>query len=265
MGRPVRRLLTRLVLVAVIAWCGACAFLFFAQRSLLYFPAMTRVAAVTTDYALQRPGAVLRGWVVNPGHADALLYFGGNAEAIEANRELLARAIPDRTIYFVAYRGYGASDGEPTEAALFEDALALYDDVRRTHASVAAIGRSLGSGVATWLASQRPLERIALVTPYDSIVRIAQSAYPLFPVKWLMRDRYESARNAVEVHCPVWVLQAGDDEVIPADSTRRLAEAFRPTPRVTLVAGATHNDIQSYPEFAAGLHAFFAVSGNAAP
>ena len=125
----------------------------------------------------------LRGWKLNPGKSGALLYFGGNAERLDASRDEFARLFPDRTVYLLSYRGYGASEGQPGEAALFGDALALYDAARARHPRrrYAVIGRSLGSGVASYLASQRPVERLALVTPFDSLAEVAQAHYPVVP------------------------------------------------------------------------------------
>jgi alpha-beta hydrolase superfamily lysophospholipase len=142
------------------------------------------------------PDATLRGWVVNRDQPDPILYFGGNAERIEANREDFARMFPGRSVYLVAYRGYGASTGEPGEAALVPDALAVFDEVQRRHPGqrIAVIGRSLGSGIASQVAGQRPVARLALITPFDSMIGAAKTHYPIFPVDWLLDERYESAK-----------------------------------------------------------------------
>jgi uncharacterized protein len=254
------RLLKWLLALAALAWLGASAFLYFEQRSLLYYPQGTRVPADQTDFSIVDQGLTLRGWVLNPGQADALLYFGGNGDAVEKSRDLLAQWAPQRTVYLLAYRGYGASDGSPTEQGLFADALALYDAVRGHHARIAAVGRSLGTGVATYLASQRPVERLALITPYDSIARVAQQDYPVIPVSLLLHDKYESWRYAPKANCPVLIVEAQDDETIPADSTARLQAAFRPPPQFVRVDGAGHNSILRRPETAEAMTAFLKAS-----
>lgn len=175
---------------------------------------------------------------------------------MEEAREELARWFPERTIYLLAYRGYAASSGEPAERALVADALAWFDRVAASHVAVAVIGRSLGSGVAVQLAAQRPVERLALVTPFDSMVRVAQAFYPLLPVDWLARERYESWRYAPRVHCPVLIVRAGQDELVPAASTQALAAAFSPPPALQVVPGAGHNDIQEYSDYRIGLGRF---------
>lgn len=251
-----RKLLKWGAIVAVAGYLACGAGLYFAQRSFLYHPQYTRVPADQTDFSLRRDGLTLRGWVVNPGRDRALIYFGGNGDAVQTMRGDYAAMAPDRTVYLLAYRGYGASEGEPTEQGLLGDALALYDEVRGRHSAIAVVGRSLGSGVATWVASQRPVERLVLVTPYDSIARIAQGRFPLFPVSSMMRDPYESFRYAPRVHCPVLVLAAQDDRVIPAASTARLMQSFQPSPAYRLIEHSGHGDIVNKPEYTQAVSAF---------
>ena len=234
----------------------ACAFLYLNQRRLIYMPESSRPVRQAPDFVLPQDGVMLRGWVVNPGKTRALLYFGGNGERIEDLREDFSSGFPDRTIYLLPYRGYGASSGEPSESALIDDALALYDEVARHHTGVAVIGRSLGSGVAVQLAARRPLERLVLVTPFDSLQRVAQDAYPYAPVSWLLKDRYESWRFAGQVHCPVLVLRAADDQVIDPARTAVLVASFGALPEELVIAGAGHNTIQNDPAYQRALDAF---------
>ena len=243
------RLLKWTVAVLLLAWLAGAATLYLAQTRLLYHPEHTRVEPAQTDYSLVREGVTLRGWVLNPGQPRALIYYGGNGDAVQDYRQDYARWAPDRSVYLLAYRGYGASEGQPSQDALFGDALALYDAVRGHHASVAVVGRSLGSGIATYVAAQRPLEKLVLVTPFDSIARIAQARFPIFPVQLMMRDRYDSYRYAPAVHCPLLVLAAEHDRVVPAASTARLLPLFTPPPRVITIPGTGHGDIVAAPAY----------------
>ncbi|MET0548366.1 MAG: alpha/beta hydrolase, partial [Xanthomonas sp.] len=163
------------------AYLAVCALLYLRQRELLYFPQGTRVAPAQTDFALRRSAEVqVRGWQVNPGRDKVLLYFGGNAEDLRRARVQLQAALPDHSLYLLAYRGYGASDGKPTEAALIGDAVALYDHVhaRQPQARIAVLGRSLGSGVASQLAARRAGARRGRVSPVDSQVAAAPAPDP---------------------------------------------------------------------------------------
>jgi len=251
-----RKILIWSIALLALGYVACAIFLDVAQRSFLYFPQYTHVEPGQTDFALRRGAVTLRGWVMNPGQSRALIYFGGNGDAVQTMREDYARWAPDRTVYLLAYRGYGASDGEPTEAALFGDALALYDDVRTRQQDIAVVGRSLGSGVATWLAAQRPLQKLALVTPYDSIARVAQGRFPMFPAALMMQDKFESWRYAPAVHCPVLVIAAEDDRVVPAASTARLMEAFSPRPQYIRLDHTGHGNIVSDPAYATAITSF---------
>ena len=104
MARPCRMLAWGAGAV-LVGYVALCALLYLQQRRLIYYPQFTRVNAAQTDFALARRDVVLRGWVVNPGRRDALLYFGGNAESVEGNREAFTSALPTHTVYLVAYRG----------------------------------------------------------------------------------------------------------------------------------------------------------------
>ncbi len=251
-----RKILVWSAVLLVLGYIGGAVFMDVEQRSFLYFPQYTRVEAGQTDYALRRGEVTLRGWVMNPGQSRALIYFGGNGDTVQNMREDYARWGAGRTVYLVAYRGYGASDGAPTEAALFGDALAIYDDVRTRQQDIAVVGRSLGSGIATWVASQRPVERMALVTPYDSIARIAQLRFPMFPAALMMLDKFESWRYAPAVHCPVLVIAAQNDRVVPAASTARLMEKFSPTPQFIRIDNVGHGNIIGDPAYATAITDF---------
>lgn len=253
----VKSLLALLALL-LLGYAGLCALLYFKQRDLIYYPAATAVPAAATDFELVREGLTLRGWRLNPGKSRALIYFGGNAERLDTSRAEFARLFPGRTVYLLPYRGYGASEGQPGEPALLGDALALYDEVQARHptAPIALIGRSLGSGVASYVASRRPVERLVLVTPFDGLAEVAQAHYPVFPVRLLMRDRYRSIDYLPRYPGPLLVLRGGRDEVIPPANTDRLLAALSRKPQVVDFPLAGHNDISQDPAYAEALRGF---------
>jgi uncharacterized protein len=253
-----RSFLAITAIIALLSYAGICWFLHAKQRDLIYYGGFTRADAAATDFVLKRPDATLRGWIVNPGKPDPILYFGGNGERIEHNREMFAMLFPGRSVYLVAYRGYGASDGAPSEAVLVPDALALFDHMRERHPEqrIAVIGRSLGSGIASQVAAQRPIERLALITPFDSMVGAARSHYPMFPVDWLLEERYESAKALRDFRKSVLIIHGGRDDVVPEDSTLRLIAAFRQPPQVVRFAEAGHNDISDKAAFSQHLSEF---------
>lgn len=240
-----------LLLVAALLYAALSAWIYFRQRDFIYFPQFTRADVPAADLELQVDGAVLRGWVVNPGNRDAVIYFGGNAEAVQAMRTDLQHWFPDRSSYLVPYRGYGGSDGRPGETALHADALALYDLVRSRHpdGAITVIGRSLGSGVASYLAAHRPVAKLVLVTPFDSMARLAQTHYSFLPVRWLLRERYDSARHLKNYLGPVLIVRASDDRIVPAARTAALVEALPVQPHVAELAGTDHNTLSLVPGY----------------
>lgn len=238
-----RSILTVLALLAA-AYLALCALLFFFQRSLIYFP-QPRTAMPGTE-TLQLPseaGPVLVTVRQRPG-AQALLYFGGNAEDVSWSLPMLAEAFPAHSLYLLHYRGYGGSAGSPSETALFADALALHERVHRAQPQLTVVGRSLGSGVAVYLASQRPVDRLVLVTPYDSIEELAAQRFRVFPVRWLLQDKFESARYAAQVTAPTLLIAAWQDEVIPLASSRALLTRFPAgVARLEIIPDRDHNSV----------------------
>jgi pimeloyl-ACP methyl ester carboxylesterase len=229
------------VTTLALAYGGICAFMFVAQRSLLYYPVPAR-APGTPSLALPSGGETLRIWSRPAAGARALVYFGGNGEDVSTSLGDFAAVLPGHALYFASYRGYGGSTGSPSEQALFADALAVHDHVSRVHAEVTVVGRSLGSGVAVYLAQQRPVARLVLVTPFDSIENVAAGVYPFLPVRLLLRDKFDSASRVAGVRAPTLVIVAERDEVIPRARTDALVARFaRGQARVELIPGATHN------------------------
>lgn len=244
------------VLVPAGLYLGLCALLFFAQRSMIYFRVPESTVAGATAMRLETDGAVIKVWAVERPGSAALVYFGGNAEDVGASVGEFAARLPGLSMYFVNYRGYGGSTGEPTERDLTADALAVYDSIHARHPDISVVGRSLGSGVAAALAGERDLRRLALVTPFDSLARVAQSHYRWFPVGLLVRDRFDSARRAPAIEEPTLVVIGDSDEIIPRERTDALISAFRVKPRVVVLKDATHNSIDLDPRYLNELAAF---------
>jgi len=239
-----------LVALIVAVYLVLCAALFFFQRSLIYFPQPNAVTSADSQLTLSMPDAQVSVVTRERVGARALIYFGGNAEDVSRNLPEFAEAFPDYAVYLLNYRGFGGSGGSPSETAIAEDALALFDQVYASHSQVAVVGRSLGSGVAIRLASQRPVQQLILVTPYNSLEEIATRQYPWVPVKWLLKDRFESGKYAAHIRVPTLLLAASDDEVIPRASTQRLLENFPQGVAVLrVVPDSGHNSISDRAQY----------------
>jgi len=246
-----------LVLLAIYLLLATLLYVF--QRKLIYYPTPLDPAFSSAKVSVDNQGTRLRGWVLNPGKTRALIYFGGNAELITQRSGYFEDIFHDYSVYLINYRGYGNSEGSPSEAGFFSDALAINDWVSTRHASITAYGRSLGSGVAVYLAANRPLEKLILLTPFDSVAEVAQKAYPMFPVTHLIKDRFDSAARAGEIEIPVLIASAEFDRVVKLAHTLALKERFtRAVLDYRMIAGAAHNNITDFPEYRATIKKFLA-------
>ena len=251
------RYLLILLIVLLLCYIAAAAWLYLKQRSLLYFPS----PAVETDYeqmTLRNGKEQIHITVTNPGQPHALLYWGGNGEAVAAGAEVFAKGLPHYSTYLIDYRGYGRSSGVPTESGILSDALLIYDTIKAKHQSVSLFGRSLGTGVACYVASQRPADKLVLVTPYDSIENVARDRYPIFPLSLLVKDKYDSLSRVPLIKADTIILIAEHDTVVPKKYAYTLAEAF-PKGQVQTheIKGSHHNDIADTPEYHDILKTFF--------
>jgi uncharacterized protein len=236
-------------------------FLYINQRRMLYFPrGLDRYSNLIKDHAqfaceMERDGATLRGWLLNPDRMKLLIYYGGNGEELSYNLINFNR-FEDYVVLLMNYRGYGESDGSPTEKDLVQDALVIFDRLKSDYNSVVLIGRSLGTGVAVQMASQRQVDRLVLVTPFDSIAAVAQEIYPWAPVSLLLKDPYDSIKAAAKVSVPALFLVADRDEVIPVHHARNLADHWKGEVHWILIQGANHNSITEFPEYSKALYQY---------
>jgi pimeloyl-ACP methyl ester carboxylesterase len=246
------RIASTFIAVLVALYAFACLMLYLTQRNLVFYPVPRQETSVPTFAMPTDAGNVFVSTRVQDGPR-AVVYFGGNAEDVSQTVPALAVAYPDRAIYALHYRGYGGSAGSPAQDGIVADALALFDRVHATHGDILVVGRSLGSGVAVQVAGARPVSRLVLVTPYDSLANVAATHYPAFPVRWLMRDPFDSAAVAPRLALPTTIIAAGRDQVIPMDSTRRLQAAFRPGVAEFILLPREGHNFGLTPEYLAAL------------
>ncbi|WP_407311446.1 alpha/beta hydrolase [Pseudomonas sp. nanlin1] len=249
--------LTLMLGAAIGLYLALCIGLFFAQRLFIYVPQARSPDIPVTLLNLPVDGAnVVISTRPLPG-PDALIYFGGNAEDVTRNLPEFSKAFPDHALYLMNYRGFGGSGGSPSEAALQRDAQALFDRVSSEHGRIVVIGRSLGSGVAVQLASERPATQLVLITPYDSLREIAEHRMPWFPVRWMLHDRFESWQFAQRVRTPTLLLAAADDTLIPLPSTQSLFSHFPPgVAKLQVIDHVGHNSISQSADYWRALEVF---------
>ena len=243
-------MLLSLIRILLLVYVGYGIFLYLVQRNYMYFPVAKKHSQSIAFEYISSENEQLKVWTVNPGHDKAVVYFGGNAENVLYNANDLLRALPEHSIYLVNYRGYAGSTGSPSQDGLYIDALNIFDALQTRHQNIAVIGRSLGSSITVYLASRRPVEKMVLVTPFDSAVAIAQKAFPIYPVKLLLKDKYENIKYVPDTSAPALVLIAENDWVIPSRHSLKLAEAFpKEQVNTVFIANSGHNDLSGRPEY----------------
>lgn len=245
------------VVAALLVGVLALAALWWTQRSLMYFPSRApappaaQVIAGAEDVTLLTgDGLRLGAWFV-PGRGEpprpAVLVANGNA-GDRSDRAPLAAALA-RAGYAVLlfdYRGYAGNAGSPTEAGLIEDARAAAAHLRQRAdvdpRRIAYFGESLGSGVLTALAVERPPAALVLRSPFTSFAEIGGYHYPWLPVAPLIRDRYPVDEQIVKVRAPVLVIAGERDEIVPPRFSRAVYERAADPKRLVMIADAGHND-----------------------
>ena len=263
-----------LLYTGLAAFIGLCAVLYLLQEQLI-FPRQplangdrhaVRMLPGTTEIELTaKDGTRLHGWlrhtVEETSPRGLVIYFGGNAEEVSGqmyDAELLA----PWSLASFNYRGYGLSEGRPSEKALVADALAIYDLLARREDvdtnRIVIFGRSLGSGVAVPLAASRPVCAVVLVSPFDSLRSIAGKQYPFVPVSLLLEHPFDSLARAPWIGTPLLVIAGGRDQLIPPAYSRRLHDAWAGPKRWVRIPEADHNDIHTRPEYWPAIREFLA-------
>lgn len=244
--KPLAILAALYVVLVLAAYLG--------QRRLMYFPDTARTPPSAEglenveEVVLEAPdGARVIAWwtKAKPGQP-TLLYFHGNGGSLAFRAERVRRYQGyGRGLFMMSYRGFSGGTGDASEAANVADALMAYDHLRRqgiAQRDIILYGESLGSGVAVQVAAQRAVSGVILDAPYTSAVDIGVSAYPFLPVRWLMKDRYESARHIASVKAPILIIHGERDRIIPVEMGRRLF-ALAPEPKqLVTFPEADHDD-----------------------
>jgi hypothetical protein len=250
----VTRVATFLLLLSI-----ALVLLWLAQRRMIYLP--FGALPLPADVGLPRAEAVafatedglrLAAWFVPAKTAAAratVVVFNGNA-GNRAFRAPLAARLAEQSIasLLVDYRGYGGNPGSPSEEGLARDARAARRyiagradvDARR----IVYFGESLGTGVAVRLATEQPPSALILRSPFTSLVDMGRHHYPFLPVRWFLRDRFPSLERIGQIGCPVLVIAAEHDSIVPAAQSRRLYAAAPSPKRLLVVEDADHNDYE---------------------
>ena len=182
-----------------------------------------------------------------------ILYYHGNAQSLRRWGKVVQYHYDlGYDVLVMDYRGYGKSTGKRSQQNLLSDALIWYDHAAQSYADdqITVYGRSLGTGIASYVASQRTPLRLMLETPYHDFKALAQRYYPIFPVGWALRFNFKSYEYIQGVSCPIYIYHGTEDEVVPYSHGLKLYEEIQPgqAEMVTIPEGE-HKNLVEFKEF----------------
>ncbi|MFN3987728.1 MAG: alpha/beta hydrolase [Rhodocyclaceae bacterium] len=262
--------LAAIVATALLAYAGIALLMYATQSRQIYFPigplATTPLAhgMPYEDVRLRTADGVhLHGWYVPaPEARGTLLFFHGNAGNISHRIDSI-RIFQELglSVFIVDYRGYGLSEGRPSEQGTYLDAEAawrwLRDERGVAAERVLVFGRSLGAAVAARLTAGVAPGGVILESPFSSAPDLAEELLPWLPVRWLIRFDYDNRAAVAAIRAPLLVVHSREDEIIPFHHGRRVFEAASEPKRFLEIRGG-HNDgfLLSRVEYVRGLGAF---------
>ena len=214
-------------------------------------------------------GARINGWFLPCGHEakHTILFFHGNAGNVSDRFEKLEvfRDLGVDTL-IIDYRGYGHSEGTPNEEGTYRDAQAAYEYLTQQRKvaprSIVTYGESLGSAIAADLASKVEAGGLVLEEAFTSIGDVGQKMFPFLPVRWLVRNKYDTLSKLPRIKVPLLIIHSRDDEFFDMRHAQRLLAAANEPKRLVELRGG-HNDafLVSAPTYRAALEQFIAALG----
>lgn len=257
------QMLFLIILTCAAAYIGTFLWMWTRQENYLFIPKHNSVMPAFEKYRRdQTVGDVtLQGWFLDKGKNRTVIYYGGNAEDLAGHCDVLYNGLDANTL-LVNYRGYGQSEGTPSETNIIADSIELFDrfcsEYQATPASIFLMGRSLGSGVAVQVAKARPsVGGVILVTPYESIAAVASHRYPWLPIKKILRHPFLSNEYAPDIRIKALIFLAEFDESIPIESGQKLGDLWGgPKKIITLPKG--HMNINEHPDYFEKINRFIA-------
>ena len=201
--------------------------LYIFQRNLLYHPVENNYQGDELTVKIEKvkirtkDNIELLGWYHNKNIEDykTILFLHGNAGALE-NRIHKINHFNDMNLNFLllAWRGFSGNKGKPTEQGLYKDARSAIKWLKEKgilEENIIIYGESLGTGVATEIAQNKNFAGVILESPFTSMVNAAKSKYPIFPIKLLLKDKYESDKKIKNIKSPILIMHGEVDKIVP--------------------------------------------------
>ena len=223
-------LYVKIFLIIFIIYFLTLIILYLFQRNLLYDPLENNyygdklIVNVDKVKIKTKDNIDLLGWYhkknsKNSKNYKTILFLHGNAGSLE-NRIHKINHFENMNINFliIAWRGFSGNKGNPTEEGLYDDARSAViwlESKGVMKKDIIIYGESLGTGVATEVAQNDDFAALILESPFTSMVDAAKNKYPIFPIKFLLKDKYESDKKIKNIKCPVLVMHGKVDKIVP--------------------------------------------------
>lgn len=243
-----------------IAYIAICVFFYIYQESFLFHPRKTRpdfaydfeYPAEEKFYATPNNGNIHTLKFTTKQAKGIVLYLHGNAGSLRdwgwLYKDFIAR---NYNILFVDYRSYGKSTGPLSEKSVHADIAFIYDELKKEYAEnkIIVYGRSIGTGMATHIASVRNPKTLVLETPYYSIVDIAKRIVPFLFLEPLLKYKFKSFKYIKSVKSNIYFLHGTNDNVVPYASGLRLYNTVKNTATLITVQDGQHNNLSQFNEY----------------
>jgi pimeloyl-ACP methyl ester carboxylesterase len=241
----------------IVLYLITCILLYSFQNKLIFFPKKLPANAHNFDndstiQVLQvkiSDSKYLRGWLCKnsfKAKQNVIIYFGGNGDELSSFIPQ-AKQIKGWSVVLLNYAGYGDSDGQPSEKEFFTSALKIYDyivsrnDVDKNN--VVIMGRSIGTGVATFLASSRPSRGVILISPFENLSSVAKDYFGFLPVDLIIKDKFESEIYAQNVKSPLLCIYGLKDRTVRPIHSKALIKSWRGKTEYREFVGLNHDNL----------------------
>jgi pimeloyl-ACP methyl ester carboxylesterase len=258
--KKLRKRLKKIVVVLLGLYVMIGSVLYFFQEKLLFLP-----TTLEQDYQYQfnYPFEELfleteKNTTINALHFKAenskgvILYFHGNAGDLSRWGKITEYFVEKHyDVLVMDYRTYGKSKGKLSEAAFYKDAQYCYDYLLKHYPEneITLYGRSLGTGIASYIASKNNPKQLILETPYYSILDVARDRFPMFPISKLLKYHFPTYQFLPKAKCPITIIHGTDDNLVPYVSGKKLSELNIRTLDFITIEGGNHNNLIEFEAY----------------
>ena len=262
-------ILMRVATILFFAYLGINLYLYFFQRSLLFYPVKElhstpkSIGLAYEDVFIKSGSKRIHGWYVpNEKNKFVVLFFHGNAGNISDRLDTIRiMSKLGLSTLIIDYQGFGLSEGKPSESGINSDAMSAWKYLCKerniTTNQIIVAGRSLGGAVASYVAANVNPKALIIESAFTSIPHLAKRYYPYIPTHWIARDKFPTQKYVQDVKCPILIIHSREDELIPFAHGKLLAQT--PNKNITFEAiTGSHNNgfIESYDTYTRTLEMF---------